>query len=122
MNQRAVRGQRAEKTALRWLKSRGLNIVKRNYRCRYGELDLIMRDKATLVIVEVRARAGAEFLSPVLSIDHHKQAKIIRSAEYFLQQHPGYADNAVRFDVIALTGENESGIEWIRDAFTADQD
>ena len=79
-----------------------------------------MQDAATLVIVEVRARAQAGFLSPELSIDHRKQGKIIRTAEYFLQQHPDYADNAVRFDVVALTGETHDGIEWIPDAFTAD--
>lgn len=120
MNQRVRRGQWAEQTAERCLKSHGLVVVKRNYRCRYGELDLIMRDKATLVVVEVRARAAAEFLPPALSIDERKQGKIIRSTEYFLQRHPVYADNAVRFDVVTLTGNKQSSMQWLRGAFTAD--
>jgi putative endonuclease len=120
VNQRAARGRWAEKTAERWLKSRGLTLIQRNYRCRYGELDLIMQDRTTLVVVEVRARAAAEFLPPALSIDHRKQSKIIRATECFLQRYPRYADNAVRFDVIALTGETVNSIEWMRSAFTAD--
>lgn len=120
MNQRAARGLRAESTALRWLKKRGLVPVMRNYRCRYGELDLIMQDQSTLVIVEVRARAEASYVSPALSIDHRKQGKIIRASEYFLQQYPTHADKAVRFDVIAIIGDQENSIEWLRDAFTVD--
>ena len=120
MNQRAARGLWAERTAERWLKSRGLTLIERNYRCRYGELDLIMQDRETVVVVEVRARAAAEFMPPALSIDHRKQSRIIRATEYFLQRYPRFADNAVRFDVIALTGETASGIEWMRSAFTAD--
>ncbi|MDH3646362.1 MAG: YraN family protein [Gammaproteobacteria bacterium] len=120
MNRRAARGLHAEKTALRWLKSRGLQVITCNYRCRHGELDLIMKDTDTVVVVEVRSRTEADFLTPALSIDQRKQGKIIRSTEDFLQRHPVYTDNAVRFDVVALTGEKQSGIEWIRDAFRVD--
>jgi len=79
-----------------------------------------MDDSGTLVVVEVRSRSNNRFLSPELSVDHRKRSNIIHSTEYFLQQHPQYADNAVRFDVIALTGDTAGDIRWIRDAFTVD--
>ncbi|NNF66468.1 MAG: YraN family protein [Gammaproteobacteria bacterium] len=120
MNPRHLRGLRAESKALAWLKSKGLALIRQNYQCRYGELDLIMLDDDTVVAVEVRSRQTSQFLQPSLSVDHRKQGKLIRSAEYFLQANPAYAGNAVRFDVVAIINNGRSEIKWLRDAFRVD--
>ncbi len=120
MNLRAVRGARSETIACRWLERRGLTTVYRNFRCRFGELDLVMLDCDELVVVEVRSRSSGRFVDPATSIDRRKQARIAFSAELFRQRFPRYADNAVRFDVVALTGDDKPAVEWIRDAFTMD--
>ncbi|MBT8136903.1 MAG: YraN family protein [Gammaproteobacteria bacterium] len=115
----ARRGQTAERAARSWLEQRGLQLLAQNFSCRYGELDLVMADGDTLVVVEVRSRQSPRFMTPECSIDSAKQQRIINAAEVFLQQHPRFADNAVRFDVVALVG-NE--VRWIRDAFMVESD
>lgn len=120
MNRRATRGRNAERRARDWLCARGLVPVASNYRCRYGELDLVMLDGETLAVVEVRSRTTASFVSPELSVDARKQAKIIRSAESFCACNPRFAGLPVRFDVVAVTGDDGATLEHITDAFTAD--
>lgn len=120
MSGRAAQGHSAETAALQWLQQRGLKPLARNYRCRFGELDLILRDGPTVAVVEVRSRVDASFVRPELSIDWRKQGKIVRSTESFLGQHPRLALCPVRFDVIAVTGTNHEQIEWIRNAFEPD--
>ncbi|MBT8144062.1 MAG: YraN family protein, partial [Gammaproteobacteria bacterium] len=96
---------------------RGLQLVARNFRCRSGELDLIMRSDDLLVVVEVRSRSHDRHLSPSDSIDRRKQVKIVRATEYFLARHAALAHLPVRLDVISITGDQ---IDWIPDAFTAE--
>ena len=116
---RLTRGKAAEHQAERHLRARGLQLVKRNYRCRMGEIDLIMREGDCLVIVEVRYRKSDTFLSPALTVDESKQARIIRTTEHFLAASPALADYAIRFDVVAIGGtQSRTGaIQWIKDAF-----
>lgn len=121
MTRRAERGRRAERAAAERLCRLGYEPVARNFRCRYGELDLVMLDGPTLVIVEVRSRTSARFVAPEMSVDPRKQAKIARSAEYFLIRHPRLAHHAVRFDVVAITGEDGEQIEHITNAFEPDE-
>lgn len=119
-------GQQAETLACRYLEKRGLRLVTRNFRCRVGELDLIMREGATLVFVEVRYRRSARFGGALESVDAHKQAKLTACALYYLQRHPEFSDTAARFDVVAITPERNTtntaeGIEWIPHAFEVHQ-
>ena len=107
-------GTNAENLAFEHLKRSGLRPVQRNFRCRLGEIDLIMRDDDCLVFVEVRYRASTEFTQPSLTVDIHKQRKLIRTAALFLAKRARYADSITRFDVVAIDGSN---IEWIKDAF-----
>ena len=107
-------GQDAERLALRFLKKKGLTPVTQNYRCRLGEIDLVMLNRDCLVFVEVRFRIANRFASARLSVDSHKQRKIIKTAAVFLSQNRHYALHTVRFDVVAV---NKESIEWIRDAF-----
>ena len=79
----------------------------------YGEIDLIMEDKKTLVFVEVRYRKSAKYGSALESVNNQKQARIIHTAKHYLQQHSS-KHSAYRFDVVALTPNN---IDWVKDAF-----
>lgn len=110
-------GHRMEETACRFLERRGLQLIERNYRCRVGELDIVMQDKDTLVFVEVRYRRQRRFGGAVESIDPHKQQRLLRAAEHYLQRHPAAGDRPCRFDVVALQGAAHAPrIEWLVDA------
>ncbi len=111
-------GRRAEKLALDHLRDKGLEEIATNFRCRMGEIDLVMLDGDCLVFAEVRFRNQNRFTSAAGSVDPHKQRKIIRTAAAFLGRHPQYSSCAVRFDVVGLdqTGD-QTTLRWIRDAF-----
>jgi len=112
-------GFAAERSAQRFLRRNGLQQVAQNYRCRLGEIDLVMRDRDCLVFVEVRYRTSNRFARASLSVDSHKQRKIIRTAALFLARRATYANSKVRFDVVAIDADahGEQTIEWIKDAF-----
>ncbi|MFA5530724.1 MAG: YraN family protein [Thiohalomonadaceae bacterium] len=112
-------GDEAEHAALRHLADRGLELVARNFRCRCGEIDLVMRDGATHVFVEVRYRSGSRFGSAAETVDRRKQQRVITAAQLFLQRHPRVALGPCRFDVVALRPATDGGwhIEWIQNAF-----
>ena len=107
-------GQIAENLAARFLEKRGLTVAARNYRCRGGEIDLVCRDGAATVFVEVRRRARADFRGAGESITRTKQSRLILAARHWLAEH---GDTACRFDVVLIDGD---GLEWLRNAFTAD--
>jgi len=116
----AATGKQAETSACKYLQAQGLTLVERNYLCKRGEIDLIMRDKHSTVFVEVRYRRNDRFGNGAESVDWRKQAKLLATAEHYLQQHPKAAQNACRFDVVAITTENgQQTIDWIVDAFQA---
>jgi putative endonuclease len=107
-------GDAAEALAAAFLEARGLRIVARNYRCRFGEIDIIARSGATAVFVEVRSRKSDAFGGAAGSITAAKRKKVLVAARHYLASHR--VDCACRFDVVLLTGEPPR-IEWIRDAF-----
>ena len=110
-------GQQAEQLALAYLTKQGLTMVTQNYHSRRGEIDLIMEDKEILVFVEVRYRKSAKYGSALESVNGQKQARIIRTAQQYLQQYPSN-HSAYRFDVVALNpNENTTDINWVKDAF-----
>ena len=114
-----TQGQAAEQQACGYLTEHGLTLVARNYRCRMGELDLIMRDADALVFVEVRSRRAGRHGSPAESITAIKQHRLQRAAAHYLQRHP--VDAPCRFDVVGITRDaGKTHIEWIRDAFQID--
>ena len=110
-------GDRAEQLAHEFLLDQGLRPVARNFRSRGGEIDLIMLDQRCLTFIEVRYRRSSDFLEPFVTVDRHKQRKIIRSAAMFAARNHRLANLAMRFDVVALEGEDPPAITWIRDAF-----
>ena len=115
-------GSDAERIAERFLRRNGLIRLTRNFRCRLGEIDLIMRDGNCLVFVEVRFRSRSAFVRAGDSIDLHKQHKLIRTAALFVRQRPQYADSVMRFDVVAIDADRggKKNVEWIKDAFRPD--
>jgi len=110
-------GKTAERQALAFLLSEGLRLVSRNFRCRGGEIDLVMLHHGYLVFVEVRYRQSTQFLMPALTVDLHKQRKILRTAAMFLARHNRFAQHTVRFDVVAITGARQRRTQWLQDAF-----
>ena len=111
----ADRGAWAEARAERHLRGEGLELVARNYRCRDGEIDLIMRHGDTLVFVEVRYRATQEYGGALASVGAEKRRRILRCARFYLGRHPRDARRPCRFDVVAVDGEH---LEWIQNAFS----
>jgi len=107
------RGANAEHLAYQFLLAKGLKPVTRNFRCKLGEIDLIMEQGNTLVIVEVRYRKHTKFGSAEESITRKKQSRIIAATQYYLAG--SRRNQAVRFDVIAITGNNPPN--WIQNAF-----
>jgi putative endonuclease len=111
-------GVEAETVAANYLQHQGLSLVATNYSCRYGEIDLIMRDGKTLVFVEVRMRSNSSFGGAGTSITASKQLKLSRTAEYYLQQHGDISNSAAcRFDAILMQKPTMQDIEWVRNAF-----
>lgn len=104
--QHLQQGEDAERACCRFLKQQGLKLVCSNYRCRYGEIDLIMLDGDTLVFTEVRFRSNKGFGDGLDSITHAKQEKLRRTAEHYLQRH-GY--RIARFDVVSVSKKNQTG-------------
>lgn len=106
-------GAAAETLAAEFLQARGLVVVKRNYRCRGGEIDLIVRDRDMLVFVEVRLRSSSAFGGARASITAAKRRRIKFAAGLFLS---GLArEPPCRFDAILLDGLDAARIEWLVD-------
>jgi putative endonuclease len=102
------------------LERAGLKLLVRNYTTRYGELDLVMLDRQTVVFVEVRYRKCASHGDAAASVTPGKQAKLIKAAQQWLASHPQHAQRACRFDVMSYDGPAD-GVrrEWLRGAFEA---
>lgn len=121
-------GAQAEAQAEAFLVQQGLVTRMRNYRCKLGEIDLIMLHKqlrgtqalTTLVFVEVRLRTNKRFAPALETVDYRKQQKIIKTATRFLQEQKLYDKVACRFDVVALDQTGTApALQWIQNAFGA---
>ena len=113
-------GARLERAAERYLSERGLRTLARNYRCRGGELDLVMQHGDSIVFVEVRYRRSRAYGSAAESVDRRKQQRLLRAAEHYLARHGARAGCPCRFDVVALHGPLDAlELDWIEGAFSA---
>lgn len=106
----------AESLARDYLSSNGLIWRASNYRCRLGEIDLIMDDGEYLVFVEVRARRSVAFGGGLASVTYTKQQKLIKTAWIYLIQHKLHATRACRFDVLSVDGDPPQ-VHWVKNAF-----
>lgn len=115
---RQIIGQTAENYACSFLLKQGYQLQKRNFHCRFGEIDLIMLSpEQELVFIEVRWRKNCDFGGALASITKQKQQKIAKTANYYLQQQALH-NQPCRFDVIAIVAVNKPcNLEWIKDAF-----
>ena len=100
-----------EERALQHLQGHGLTLVEANYRCKSGEIDLILRDGENLVFVEVRQRASSTHGGAAASITPRKVGRVVRAAQTYLMQFARMPP--CRIDVVAFDGE---AITWLRDA------
>ncbi len=111
-------GSKGEDLAVQYLKKKGFKVIERNYHCPAGEIDLIAREKNTLVFVEIKARSSSDFGLPQEAVDRFKQRKMIEAARTYLAERHLTEDIPARFDVVAIqltpTGPD---IELIKDAF-----
>lgn len=109
-----ARGAAAEQAAAEHLEHQGLRVLRRNYRVKGGEIDLICRDRNVLVFVEVRARASSAFGGAAASIDARKRARLVLAARHYLQTQP---DTPCRFDCVLF---DAGRLSWLKNAFDAD--
>lgn len=112
-NNRAL-GTKYEEKAEQFLIKQGIKIIVKNFRCKQGEIDIIGIDGNCLVFLEVKYRATNRIGEPEEAVNIYKQKRICRVAEYFLYTHPYYANQMIRYDVIAISGEE---IRWHKAAF-----
>ncbi len=110
-----ARGAAAEQYAADYIAAQGLKLVERNWRCRFGEIDLIARDGKTLVFIEVRSRTNLNFGGAASSIQYRKQEKLIRTAQTYLQSISPLPP--CRFDAICIDGDQ---LVWLKDCIQAD--
>lgn len=108
-------GAAAEQLAAAFLQRQGLKLLEQNYRCRFGEIDLVLQDREVLVFVEVRLRRSERFGGAAASVTPHKQAKLLHAARHYLSGRSN--PPPCRFDVVLLCGMAGEDMEWIKDAF-----
>ena len=112
-------GAAGEAAALKHLQDHGLTLVARNYRCKAGEIDLVMLDGVTLALIEVRFRMDRRFGGATASVTWRKQRRLIHAAEHLLLTRRHLRRYPARFDVVALSpGSSGLRVEWIKSAFT----
>lgn len=116
-NRKQEIGQKGESVAVRYLKKQGYKIIERNYRSKAGEIDIIAREKRTLVFVEVKTRRSRSFGSPKWAVTPKKQKAISMAALYYLKM-TDQTNVDARFDVVSILARGEDTlIELVRNAF-----
>jgi len=114
LTSRRKKGNDAEQQACKYLKSKGLKLLEKNFTIKAGEVDLIMQDNENLVFIEVRYRKNADFGGAAASVTPKKQQRIIKASLAYQQKHA--PQSSMRFDVIAIEGDNRE-LNWIKSAF-----
>ncbi len=113
-------GRSAEETACKLLQTNGLTLLEKNFRCKMGEIDLIMQDGDHIVFVEVRSRSRTDYGKADESINRIKKNKIIKTATYYLQYKRWLNSKHGRFDVVAIHFVRGSmTLDWYKSAFLA---
>jgi len=121
-DRRRALGREGEAAARIFLERRGVRIVAENFTCPAGEIDLIGRERDTLLFIEVKTRSSDAFGPAQLAVHLRKQRQIVRAAQWYLAERRT-PDAACRFDVLAVNVHSEDEppqIEWVRNAFPAE--
>ncbi|HYD08775.1 MAG TPA: YraN family protein [Acidimicrobiales bacterium] len=111
---RRAYGESGEALAAAWYEAAGYEVVARNWRCREGELDLVVRRGRTIVFCEVKARRTTRFGTPGESITHEKKQRIRHLAARWLREASGARPGEIRFDVAAVL---DGRVEVVQGAF-----
>jgi putative endonuclease len=106
-------GRAGERLAAIELESRGYHVLETNFRCRYGEIDLIVENEYDLIFVEVKLRRGTAFGMPEEAVDVRKQRKLLQLAVYYLALHE-YTERSWRIDVVAIQLSKSGRLQEIR--------
>ena len=114
-------GNHYEGVAARYLQSKGVTIIERNFYIRGGEIDLVGIEDGVLVFFEVRFRANNSLVDPLSSITPTKQRRLLRTAAFYLHRY-GQWDTLTRIDVIGISPGNASRyrVQWLKNAIQAD--
>ena len=122
MSKNLRKGLRFEVQARNYLQASGLVLLHTNYRCRFGEIDLVMRDDDTLCFIEVKFRKSRFFGGAAASIPRTKQRKIIKTALCYIASRRQLANQAMRFDALLIQqqADGSNHFNWIRNAFYAE--
>ena len=107
-------GSEGEEQAVEHLKAQEYTLIKRNFRHKHGEIDIIAKAKDILVFIEVKYRSKTKFAKAEEMLTYSKQQKLINAANIFLQENPKFENYECRFDLIAI---NKEDINWIKNAF-----
>ena len=117
-NPSQLKGLHYEKMALKHLTKQGLKLLHKNYHCRLGEIDLVMRDADYIVFTEVRFRENPDYGNGLDSVTKNKQQKLIKTAQYYLINHGLYEKIAARFDVVSICkSQGKTELVWVKNAF-----
>ena len=115
-------GNRTESIACGYLSAGGVKIKQRNYRCRFGEIDIIAEHGDTLCFIEVRYRKNRAYGDSAESVTKHKRRKIFNSARYYLTRNAADNRRPCRFDIVSMHGNMDAPeINWCQNAFTANE-
>ncbi len=112
-NARTHLGRTGERLAVEWLLQAGYCILVRNFRCPYGEVDVIATHQQDLVFVEVKTRRGYAYGLPEEAVDRRKQQKLVQVAQYYLEAYGSY-ECSWRIDVVAIQLSSQGKLEEIR--------
>ena len=118
--QRRHVGLNAETLAVKFLRRKGMRLITRNYHCRHGEIDLIVRHGNLIVFVEVRFRSNRHFGTAIESVTAAKRSKIIYCARHFMMRNPRLNGHDIRFDIIGICHDERCQgfeIDWLENAF-----
>ena len=114
-----IAGRDGEAMAERWLHKQGLTTLERNYRCVFGEVDLVMEQDNDVVFLEVRSLKHNRFGSPAETVTRSKQAKIMKTAQHYILARHISDRRTIRFDIVGVTPAADEQIHWLAGAFDA---
>ncbi len=123
MNWNKCKGLQYESQAKDYLLQQGLTLLKQNYQCRFGEIDLIMLHQDVVCFIEVKFRNSMGYGGAASAISAQKQKKIVKTALVFITQNDRYKHHSMRFDALLMQqqgGDKNPAIDWIQNAFYAE--
>jgi len=123
MNLNKRKGLHYENLAKDYLVRHGLTLLRQNYHCRFGEIDLIMLQQEVLCFIEVKYRNSIAYGGAASAIPAQKQKKIVKTALFFIAENDRFKQHSMRFDAMLMQLQSDrqrTGIDWIQNAFYAE--